>query len=59
MPVGVPAAPPVGLTVAVNVTLCPKVAGLGVATNEVVVSPLLIVSERMDEVLVLKLVSPE
>ena len=37
VPVGVPVAPPTGVTIAVNVTVCPVAAGLGVASSEVVV----------------------
>jgi hypothetical protein len=58
VPVGVPDPGEVTITVAVNVTDCPKIVGLAEETTLVVVSALLTTWDRDAEVLVLKLVSP-
>jgi hypothetical protein len=56
--VGVPAPPPVALTVAVNVTDCPETEGFTDEPTAVAVFALLIVCVSVVEVLELKLVSP-
>ena len=58
VPVGVPLPGETGLTVAVNVTAWPDVDGLAEETTLVVVLACLTVCVRVDEVLVVKLVSP-
>lgn len=58
VPVGVPVAGEVALTVAVNVTLWPTTAGFAEGETEVVVSPVLTVWLNVELVLVLKLLSP-
>ena len=58
VPVGVPDAGAVTVTVAVNVTEPPKALGLSEEVTEVVVAPWLTVCVRPDEVDPVKLVSP-
>jgi hypothetical protein len=58
VPVGVPAPGDTTLTVAVNVTDCPKVDGFGAAVTDVAVSALFTVWGAGADVLPLKLPSP-
>ena len=58
VPVGLPAPGLTGATVAVKVTFCPKVAGLGAPTSAVVVDALSTTCVKMVDVLAAKLASP-
>ena len=58
VPVGVPAPAPVGVTVAVKVTDCPNTDGLAEEATAVALPLLFTVCVTVDEVLVVKLLSP-